>query len=268
MTRGYICAAIAAVALTTSACSDSSNAITGPHARGGPSLGVIVPVGCGVPGSPCTPLPCTITGISAPTTPGIPIDGTDTFVIPVAGTYAFTVNITEASGHNQTKKYEWLSGTYPGGTVFRTQNTTSRSDVATRVVKNGPKTNFWVRVTSVTGPNTGCWIAYTFSIDPSAALDVAVGGPTWVPPMSVCTWSATPVGGTPPYTVTWSIQSYGGGTFYPSTGSGLAFQSIYYSSTQAQFGLRTTVTDAAGRIYTPPLLIGTTYPYTYAYQSC
>lgn len=269
MSRGHFRAAIAGVALLTSAgCSDSSNDMTGPRTEVRPSLGVVAPVGCGVPGSPCTPLPCTITGISAPATPGIPIDGTDTFIISVAGNYAFTVNITEASGVNATKKYEWLSGTYPAGTVFRTQTTTSRSDVATIVVKNRPKSNYWVRVTSVTGPYAGCWIGYTFSIDPSSALDVTVAGPTWLPPMSPCTWWATPVGGTPPYTVTWFIQSYGGGSFSPSSGSGLAFQSTYYSSTSAQFSLRATVTDAGGRIYTPPLLMGTTYPYTYAYQSC
>ena len=238
-----------AIAFAGGACTDGALYPTGPTSLDGPSAAVVRPIGCGLPGV-CFPLSCTITGISKPTSPAVPIDGTDTFKIPVAGTYAFTVNITEASPYNEYKKYEWLSGTYPSGSVFRTQTTKSRSDIATRVVNNGAKANYWVRVTSVTGPYAGCWIGYTFSIDPSSALQVSIINPEPLAAMMDCRFTAQPVGGSPPYTLSWSINVEGGsGSFSPSSGSGVNFTTRLYSFDvgSSYYRVSLTVNDAGGR---------------------
>ena len=67
-----------------------------------------------------------------------------------------------------------------------------------RDVSSAP--NFTMRVTITSGSNT---VSRDLFVEWNPVTSVDLSGTSWIHPGSICTWTATPTGGNPPYTYEW-----------------------------------------------------------------
>jgi hypothetical protein len=168
--------------------------------------------------------------------------------IPKAGPYRYSA--TAQSG-STTYTFDWykcpndsnLSTQIGSCQKLRSVSGSLNGDFETLNIHHSDGTfTLWVVVTNLQ------YVVYRYlNIDARQAFEPTLSGPAFLQNVSgeTCTWTAHPVGGTPPYSYAWSLD---GGNYYPvGSTTAITYSARLYGS--SSHTMRLTMTDAAGLTY-------------------
>ena len=179
--------------------------------------------------------------------------------VRVAGTYSWSVYAFQGPPGTTVDVYlDDLSSGFPGTTFGYWPGLSMGSTVAIfRQVSNGCTVSagcytglLYSMGFHVPGESSVVWGYHSWAPSYNNTLDMSIAVPNPAAGKGSpfhCTWTVNPVGGTPPYTISWNLHY--SGTYQnlsPYTGSGSSITATMYSITPGYLYAGVTVTDANG----------------------